>query len=182
LEIAALTAVHLAAMRTDDGHGVRRRLAAFSNSRKIAVIHPANREGPTCRWHRHSCRWSKDFSHLARPSIPCCRRHRTVLGHDERRARASIENPGITLITADVTESDIANSDEKTFRQVLGLPALNAPPAELIPATTDAASSHLREGELWPWIVAILLVLLAFESGLAARRIRQAPTPDAHVN
>lgn len=163
-------------------------LVAFSNKRNIAVIaHPANREGSDLPLAPSFVPFVQGlFSHLSRPSDSektAVAIANAVPGHDERRAPGIHQkNPGITLIAADVTESDIANSDEKTFRQVLGLPALNTPPAELIPATTDAASSHLREGELWPWIVAILLVLLAFESGLAARRIRPSPTPDAHVN
>ena len=161
---------------------------AFSSKGKIAVItHPANREGSDLPLNPSFVPFIQGiFSYLSRPPESAATRvaiENLVPGRDERRAPGIYEKkPGLTLITADVAESDISNSDEKTFRQVLGLPALDAPIPDLLPPPTDIASSHQREGELWPWILAALLALLILESGLAARRIRQPATPDAHVN
>ncbi|MEO5915352.1 MAG: VWA domain-containing protein [Luteolibacter sp.] len=163
-------------------------LVAFSNKGKIAVVtHPMNREGSDLPLDPSFVPFVQGiFGYLARP--PADGGHaRSVAnvtpGHEEIREPGIYENgTGITLVTADVTESDISNSDEKSFREVLGLPALNAPPPEIVSPAAEADSSHLREGELWPWILAVLLALLTVESVLAARRIRQTATPDVHVN
>jgi hypothetical protein len=170
-------------MEFDDGAP----LVAFSNQSKIAVIaHPANREGSDLPLNPAFVPWVQEiFTYLSRPAASATGTVVTNLvpGHAERRSPGLYPNEkGVELIAADVTESDISNADEKTFRRQLGLPALDAPVPVLIPPSTVPDSSHLREGELWPWLLAALLILLTLESGLAARRVRSSATPDAHVN
>ncbi|MEO7099947.1 MAG: BatA domain-containing protein [Luteolibacter sp.] len=160
---------------------------AFSKERKIAVMtHPVNRQGSDLPLDPSFVPLVQGlFSYLAKPQAAAQEIAITNLtpGRDESRAPGIYENkPGFTLVTADNLESDISNSDEKNFREVLGLPALNAPAPELAPPVAANDSGHQREGELWPWILAVLLALLILESGLAARSIRQTPNIDAHVN
>lgn len=163
-------------------------LLAVSTRQKIAVFaHPANREGSDLPLDQSFVPLIQGiFAHLAaspEAAKKAATVSTTVPGLDERRAPGLYEDEGrISLVTADITESDIANADEKTFREVLGLPALDAPAAELAPPDKSTDSTHQREGEVWPWILALLLTLLILESGLAARRIRQTATPDAHVH
>lgn len=163
-------------------------LLAVSTKDKIAIItHPANREGSDLPLDQSFVPLIQGiFSHLS-ASTDAGKKASTISnivpGHEDRRAPGLYENEaGFTVVTADVNESDIANADEKTFREVLGLPALNAPAASLAPPEKADDSTHQREGELWPWILALLLALLILESGLAARRIRQPASPDAHVH
>ena len=160
---------------------------AFSKERKIAVMaHPVNRQGSDLPLDPSFVPLVQGlFTYLAKPQAAAQEIAIANLtpGRDEARAPGIYQNnPGFTLITADTLESDISNSDEKNFREVLGLPALNAPPPELAPPAADRDSSHQREGELWPWILAVLLALLILESGLAARSIRKTPNIDVHVN
>lgn len=163
-------------------------LVAFSENGKIAVVaHPVNREGSDLPLDPSFVPFMQGiFGYLSRPSTGATQA-RTVTsatpGLEEIRGPGIYENEkGITLVAADVTEADISNADEKSFRQVLGLPALNAPAPEVISPASEAQSSYLREGELWPWILAALLALLTVESVLAARRIRSTSTPDVHAN
>lgn len=170
-------------MEFDDGSA----LVAFSNQSRIAVItHPANREGSDLPLNQAFVPWVQEiFNFLSRPAAASTDTAITNLvpGRDERRSPGLYPNDkGMELVAADVTESDISNADEKTFRRQLGLPALDAPPPALIPPATAPESSHLREGELWPWLLAALLLLLTLESGLAARRVRSSATSEAHVN
>jgi hypothetical protein len=171
-------------MEFDDGAP----LIAFSKKSKIAVItHQANREGTDLPLNPSFVPMVQGiFNYLSRPTDAAATGAviaNLVPGHDERRAPGIYPtDKGVTLVAADVTESDISNADEKTFRKQLGLPALDAPTPELLPPAAGPESTHQREGELWPWILAALLALLILESGLAARRIRQPATSDAHVN
>lgn len=163
-------------------------LLTVSTKHKIAIFaHPANREGSDLPLDQSFVPLVQGiFAHLSASSATAKKAttvSNTTPGYEERRAPGLHESEaGITVITADVTESDIANADEKTFREVLGLPVLDAPAASLAPPDKTDDSTHQREGELWPWILAALLALLILESGLAARRIRQPATPDAHVH
>lgn len=163
-------------------------LLAVSTKHKIAIFtHPANREGSDLPLDQSFVPLIQGiFAHLS-ASTDAGKNAATIShvvpGYEERRTPGLYEGEGgLTVITADVTESDIANADEKTFREVLGLPALDAPAASLVSPEKADDSTHQREGELWPWILALLLTLLILESGLAARRIRQPATPDAHVH
>ena len=151
------------------------------------MTHPANRQGSDLPLDPAFVPFVQGlFNYLAK--APASAARDTAIsnispGRDELRAPGLYENnPGLTLVAADALESDISNSDEKNFRQVLGLPELNAPAPEVIPPAMNSDSTHQREGELWPWILAVLLALLTLESGLAARRIGQTANTDAHVN
>lgn len=106
-----------------------------------------------------------------------------VPGLAERRAPGIYpRDAGTTLIAADASESDIASADEKSFRSQLGLPAIDAPPPTLNPPMAALGSNQQREGELWPWILVVLLSLLIVENGLAARRPRQLSTSAPHAS
>ena len=104
-------------------------------------------------------------------------------GFDERRAPGMYPGDAkILLITAEPSESDIATASETDFRESLGLPAADvaAPEAPEIAALEN--SPHERAGEFWPWLLAVLFLLLAVESVLSARRIYKPESSPAHAN
>ncbi|MBK1881613.1 BatA domain-containing protein [Luteolibacter pohnpeiensis] len=86
------------------------------------------------------------------------------------------------LISADNEESDISTVTDANFRKALGLPAIDAPAPEAMEINTLKDSPHERAGEFWPWLVAILFLLLAVESALAARRNPNPVSSPAHAN
>lgn len=167
------------------GFGNDEPLMAVATGRNIAVIaQSANREDSDLPLDASFVPLVQGlFHHLAEKpagvsSEPALRS--AVPGRDERRA-PGIHRDGTTLtvVAADVTESDISIASEARFRDALGLPAADAPPAEIAPPPAAADSSHQREGELWPWILAVLMALLAIETMLSARRHGSTQTPSS---
>lgn len=119
----------------------------------------------------------------ARPlsAIPIASIRQVHPGLDE--SRSPMVDPGekeITVVSAVPEESDFTAVDEPAFRQALGVVDPGKSTESPAPVTGPEAG-NLREGELWPWLVAVLLVLLAIESAAAMRPLG-TPAPEVHAD
>jgi Aerotolerance regulator N-terminal len=163
-------------------------LMGYSTEHKIAVVaHGMNREGTDLPLDPAFVPFIQGlFSNLAKTNNSTNKPSLTVEsltpGRDELRPPGRYPSPGsLEVIQPSLLEANITNTDEATFRQVLGLPASDAPAPTIAPLAAQADPTQLREGELWPWILAGLLALITVESILAARRMLPAPSPSPHV-
>lgn len=91
-----------------------------------------------------------------------------VLTPGLREPRA-IGHYGADVVAADSRESLPAAVSDEPFRVAFGLPTM-ALSAGLPPPQSTRVSEHSREGELWPWLVVGLLLLLVAENLLATKR------------
>ena len=76
---------------------------------------------------------------------------------------------GAEVVAADSRESLPAAVGDGPFRAAFGLPTTELS-AALPPAQPERVSEFSREGELWPWLVIVLLILLIAENFLATKR------------
>ena len=167
-------------------------LMACHRTRPIVVLaHPVNREGSDLPLDPAFVPFMQGlFGYLSdrqkAPSSDPSGTAKIVLsslspGIDERRPPGRYpESSRLTVITANPLESDIRPASPEHFREVLGLPSADAPPAVLSPPAETVGTTHQREGEMWPWLLAGLLALLSVETAVAARRGRPTSTTAAH--
>lgn len=81
----------------------------------------------------------------------------------------AIGHYGAEVVAADGRESLPAAVGDAPFRAAFGLPTTELS-ASLPPPQSERVSEHSREGELWPWLVVGLLLLLIAENFLATKR------------
>lgn len=76
------------------------------------------------------------------------------------------------VIVADSAESQVIPAEPSAFRSAFGLPKAGAKEAAAArKAQAMAGPRDLeRQGELWPWLVIALCVVLAIENLVATRR------------
>ena len=100
---------------------------------------------------------------------------RRLRGVDEDRPPGVYgEDPVTVIAAAAASEAEPAACTEETFRERLGIGAGPLPVEELArdaPPPTKSA----KEGELWPWLVLALVVVLLVEGALADRILGWGP-------
>jgi hypothetical protein len=83
-------------------------------------------------------------------------------------------NGAVEVVAADPNETRMATTNEAAFRAAFGIPdAATLESASPPPARADERS---RPGELWPWVLVALLLVLAVENVLATR-VQPRPAP-----
>jgi hypothetical protein len=93
-------------------------------------------------------------------------------GVQEQRAPGYyVVNDRLELVAPHSDEMLMASAGESAFRHAFGLPTGEV--AKLTPQAPEHTETRSRPGEIWPWALIALLILLAAENFAATK-----PLPD----
>lgn len=94
--------------------------------------------------------------------------------HETRPIGIHLAGEVTEVVVPDSREALIATASEESFRSAFGLPMADQV-AVTVPAPAEAAERS-RPGELWPWLLVALLLILAAEN-MVATRSPKTPMP-----